>query len=97
MNRSAHPNNKALKALGVAITESRRLRNSWIGPEHILLGLIADDEGTVAEAISHEGLSPKELRKATKSAIVRSKTIAPSLKIRLNLLSLRISMFCVMH
>ena len=74
MNRSAHPNNKALKALGVAITESRRLRNSWIGPEHILLGLIADDEGAVVKAISHEGLSPEELRKAIESAIVRSKS-----------------------
>jgi len=71
-NRSANLNDEALKALRVAITEARRLGNSYIGPEHILLGLIADDQGAVAKAVSHEGLPPEELRKAIESAIARS-------------------------
>jgi len=70
-NRSVNLNDEALKALRVAITEAKRLENSYIGPEHILLGVIADDQGAVARALSHEGLPPEELRKAIESAIAR--------------------------
>ena len=58
-NRFANPSDQTLKALRVAMTEAKRLRNSYIGPEHLLLGPIADDQGAVAKAVSHEGLPRK--------------------------------------
>jgi ATP-dependent Clp protease ATP-binding subunit ClpC len=33
--------------------EANRLRNSYIGPEHLLLGMIREGEGKAIEALSH--------------------------------------------
>ena len=47
---------EALEAVNLASNEARSLRHNFIGTEHILLGLIAESEGTAAQALSSQGI-----------------------------------------
>jgi ATP-dependent Clp protease ATP-binding subunit ClpC len=58
----------AKRALLAAYDESRALGASYIGPEHVLLALAADDESDAGRLLSRFGLSHTRLR----GAVVRS-------------------------
>src|ERR687898_3473160 len=54
----------ATRALLAAYEESRALGASYIGPEHVLLALAADDESEAGRLLSRFGLSHTKLREA---------------------------------
>ncbi len=54
----------AKRALLTAYEESRALGSSYIGPEHVLLALAADEESEAARMLSRFGLSHTRLRGA---------------------------------
>jgi ATP-dependent Clp protease ATP-binding subunit ClpC len=54
----------AKRALLKAYEESRALGTSYIGPEHVLLALAADDESEAGQLLSRFGLTHTKLRGA---------------------------------
>jgi ATP-dependent Clp protease ATP-binding subunit ClpA len=52
---------RAKKALERALRESVRLRDSYIGTEHILLGMLRDEEGMAVRMLAGMGVSPEAL------------------------------------
>src|SRR5919112_151655 len=54
----------AKRALLAAYEEAQALGSSYIGPEHVLLALAADDEGEAGKLLSRFGLSHTRLRGA---------------------------------
>jgi ATP-dependent Clp protease ATP-binding subunit ClpC len=54
----------AKRALLAAYEESQALGSSYIGPEHVLLALAADDEGEAGRLLSRFGLAHTKLRGA---------------------------------
>jgi ATP-dependent Clp protease ATP-binding subunit ClpC len=45
-----------------AFHDSRELGHSYVGPEHLLLGLLQEDEGMAGELLRRYGLTPENLR-----------------------------------
>jgi len=53
---------RAKKVLELALRESRALRHSYIGTEHILLGLVREREGLAAEMLAERDVSDERVR-----------------------------------
>jgi ATP-dependent Clp protease ATP-binding subunit ClpC len=49
-------------ALGRAFAASRELGHSYVGPEHLLIGLAEEDEGLAGTVLRRLGLTPQALR-----------------------------------
>ncbi|MGG5823989.1 ATP-dependent Clp protease ATP-binding subunit [Falsiroseomonas sp. HW251] len=49
-------------ALGRAFAASRELGHSYVGPEHLLIGLAEEDEGAAGAMLRRLGLTPQSLR-----------------------------------
>lgn len=54
---------KASKALNLAISSAEDLGHNYIGTEHILLGLIREDEGVAATVLKESGLTADKLER----------------------------------
>jgi ATP-dependent Clp protease ATP-binding subunit ClpC len=52
----------AKDALARAFMASRELGHSYVGPEHLLIGLVEEDEGTAGAILRRYGLTPQALR-----------------------------------
>jgi len=52
---------RAKKALEQALREAVRLRNSRIGTEHVLLGVLRNGDGTAVRMLAGMGVSPEAL------------------------------------
>lgn len=52
---------KANKSLNIAISSAEEMGHSYIGTEHLLLGLIKEGTGVAATALKEAGLSPEKL------------------------------------
>jgi ATP-dependent Clp protease ATP-binding subunit ClpC len=52
---------RAKKALEQALREAVRLRNSRIGTEHVLLGILRNKDGTAVRMLGGMGVSPEAL------------------------------------
>jgi ATP-dependent Clp protease ATP-binding subunit ClpC len=50
------------QVLETAFQTSRELGHSYIGPEHLLIGLLQEDEGLAGEVLRRYGLTPESLR-----------------------------------
>jgi hypothetical protein len=48
-------------ALEQSLREARRLGHAHLGPEHLLLGVLRDDDGAASEALRRTGRSPEDL------------------------------------
>jgi len=48
--------------IALAVKEAQRLNHRYLGTEHILLALVADEEGVVAKALSNAGMKPNKVR-----------------------------------
>lgn len=48
---------RAKKAIELAVQEARRLKHHYIGTEHLLLGLIHEEEGTAAKVLTLSGIT----------------------------------------
>jgi ATP-dependent Clp protease ATP-binding subunit ClpA len=53
---------RARKVLELSLREALRLKHNYIGPEHILLGLIREGEGLAMLVLVKRGVSPQALR-----------------------------------
>jgi ATP-dependent Clp protease ATP-binding subunit ClpA len=54
----------AKKALELSVGEAQALGCDYIGTEHVLLGLLAGNEGLAPQALSSAGIDPAGLRRA---------------------------------
>lgn len=52
---------RAKNALVRARKEMRRLRDNQLGTEHVLLGILGDEDGTAVRMLGRLGVSPEEL------------------------------------
>lgn len=53
---------RARNSLATARSEARRMTNSQVGSEHLVLGLLAEKEGLAARAIAAQGVTAKQVR-----------------------------------
>jgi ATP-dependent Clp protease ATP-binding subunit ClpA len=53
---------EALAVVNIATIEARSMRHQFVGTEHILLGLIAESEGTAARALTSSGINLGQAR-----------------------------------
>jgi hypothetical protein len=60
---------RARRAVALAQEEARRLNHSYIGTEHILLGLIHEGEGVAAKALESLGISLDAVRQQVEEII----------------------------
>jgi ATP-dependent Clp protease ATP-binding subunit ClpA len=63
---------RAKKVLELSLRESLRLKQNYIGSEHILLGLIREGEGLAAKVLTEAGVSLPDLRVATEARLRRA-------------------------
>ncbi|HSH31413.1 MAG TPA: Clp protease N-terminal domain-containing protein [Candidatus Saccharimonadales bacterium] len=59
----------ARRVILLAQDEARRLDHQHINPKHILLGLISDDQGVVAQSLTELGVSLEEARRQVKTSL----------------------------
>ncbi|MFJ7249169.1 Clp protease N-terminal domain-containing protein [Kitasatospora sp. NPDC098652] len=60
---------RARKVVVASQEEARRANNPEIGPEHILLGLLAEPEGIGLKALLAQGVTPEAVRTATTAVL----------------------------
>jgi ATP-dependent Clp protease ATP-binding subunit ClpC len=60
---------RAKLVLELAAQEARSMRHSYIGPEHILLGLVEEGEGIAAQVLRSFGLSLDKAKKAVEKTV----------------------------
>ena len=56
---------RAKSALEHALIASRELGHDYVGPEHILIGLVEEEDGYAGETLRKYGLSPQAVRQKT--------------------------------
>ncbi|MCE5258109.1 MAG: ATP-dependent Clp protease ATP-binding subunit [Chloroflexi bacterium] len=64
--------NRAKQALGMAQEEARRLNHNYIGTEHLLLGLMREEEGIASRVLVDLGLSISQVRRAVERVVGRN-------------------------
>jgi hypothetical protein len=62
---------RARKVLTYAQEEAQRLNHTYIGPEHLLLGLVREGDGVAARVLGNMGVDLKKVRAAVESIIGR--------------------------
>ncbi len=60
---------RAKKVIELAVDEARRLNHSYIGTEHLLIGLMREGEGVAAGVLESLGVSLEKVRDETNSII----------------------------
>ena len=60
---------RARKVIVLAQEEAERLRHNFVGTEHLLLGLIAEDEGVAAQVLASLGVALGEAREQVESIV----------------------------
>lgn len=64
--------------LGYSREEAERLRSPFIGPEHLLLGILRDGSGKAVEALRHLGVQPEQLKTAVEELRLSTPYDTPS-------------------
>ena len=64
---------RARRVVVMAQEEARQLRHNYIGPEHILLGLVKENDGVAAEALRSLGIDLAALREQVIAAVPEGK------------------------
>ncbi|NPV67786.1 MAG: ATP-dependent Clp protease ATP-binding subunit [Anaerolineae bacterium] len=65
------------RVLELAVDEARRLEHHYIGTEHLLLGLVRQEEGVAIDVLKRLGVSPEEIKRHTRRVLQDSSS--PSL------------------
>ncbi|MCU0511520.1 MAG: ATP-dependent Clp protease ATP-binding subunit [Anaerolineae bacterium] len=60
------------KVLELAVDEARRMGHHYIGTEHLLLGLVRQQEGVAIDVLRRLGVSPEEVRRQTRRVLQES-------------------------
>jgi ATP-dependent Clp protease ATP-binding subunit ClpC len=60
------------KVLELAVDEARRMGHHYIGTEHLLLGLVRQQDGVAIEVLRRLGVSPEEVRRQTRRVLQES-------------------------
>ncbi len=68
---------RAKKVIELAVDEARRLNQSYIGTEHLLIGLLREGEGVAAGVLESLGLSLEKVREET-SRIIQDQSSSSS-------------------
>jgi ATP-dependent Clp protease ATP-binding subunit ClpC len=63
---------RSKKALELSLREALRLHHNYIGPEHILLGLLREGGGLAARLLTDLGADPSRVRTHLMTRIQRS-------------------------
>jgi ATP-dependent Clp protease ATP-binding subunit ClpA len=63
---------RAKKVLELGLREAIRLKHGWIGPEHLLLGLLREGRGLAAAVLTRQGVDLDDLRRRTRAALDRA-------------------------
>jgi ATP-dependent Clp protease ATP-binding subunit ClpA len=66
---------RAKKVLTLAQTEAERSGHSYIGTEHLLLGLLRDDEGLAGKVLANLGVEIQQVRDAIELTLGRDERI----------------------
>jgi ATP-dependent Clp protease ATP-binding subunit ClpC len=66
------------KVLELAVDEARRMGHHYIGTEHLLLGLVRQQDGVAIEVLRRLGISPEEVRRKTRSVLSESPVQSPT-------------------
>lgn len=66
---------RARRIMVLAQDEARLLNHNYLGTEHLLLGLIAEGEGTAARALTKLGLTTEKLRDQVEDIIGSGNTL----------------------
>ena len=56
---------RAKKVLELAMTEARELNHSYVGTEHLLLGLLREEKGIAAQVLTDAGVNLEQARAET--------------------------------
>ena len=67
---------RAKKVIELAVDEARRLNHSYIGTEHLLIGLLREGEGVAAGVLESLGVTLEKIRSETERIL--SQTMSPS-------------------
>ena len=71
VNRFEKFSERARRVLTLAQEEAERFNHTYIGTEHILLGLVREDEGVAAKVLTNLGVSLSKLRSAVEFTMGR--------------------------
>ncbi|MEX2372345.1 MAG: Clp protease N-terminal domain-containing protein, partial [Dehalococcoidia bacterium] len=63
---------RAKKVIELAVDEARRLQHSYIGTEHLLLGLVREGEGIAAGVLESLGVNLERVRAETQRILAQS-------------------------
>jgi ATP-dependent Clp protease ATP-binding subunit ClpC len=74
-NRDDKFTERVRKVLSLAQEEAQRLQHPYIGTEHLLLGLVREEEGVAAKVLSNLGVELNKVRSAVEFMIGRGDRI----------------------
>lgn len=66
------------KVLALTRDEALRLRHEYVGTEHILLGLIRDDEGVAGAVLQNLNVDANEIRRRIEHTVKKGKSAPPA-------------------
>jgi ATP-dependent Clp protease ATP-binding subunit ClpC len=72
----ARPAMYACQAFQLAEEEARHLNHNYIGTEHLLLGLLRDNEGIAAQVLHSAGVEADQVRAKVEAIVGRGKHLA---------------------
>ncbi|MBI3761828.1 MAG: ATP-dependent Clp protease ATP-binding subunit, partial [Chloroflexi bacterium] len=64
------------RVLELAVDEARRMGHHYIGTEHLLLGLVRQNEGLAIDVLKKLGVSPEQIRRQTRRVLQESPVAA---------------------
>lgn len=76
-------NDRAKRVLALAQDEAIRFNHNYIGPEHLLLGLVREGEGVAARTLQTLGAELSKVRKALEFQVGRGESSIPANEITL--------------
>jgi ATP-dependent Clp protease ATP-binding subunit ClpC len=73
-SRSLPQTPRAKLVIELAIEEARNLRHNYVGTEHLLLGLIREEEGVAAQVLMNLGLKLEDVRNEIRKLLGNGET-----------------------